>query len=225
MGKICVDCGCEKANNWRERCMVCGRKKAAKTNTGFKHSQKTKDEMSESRKGKNTWMKGRKHTDETRKKMSDARKGKVPWNKGKKHSEETKEKIKDRHHDVSGSNNPMYGKKHSKETKEKIAVSSRKSMAKRFMELTGNAPNYNPTACRLIEEYGKEHGYNFQHAEKGGEFYIKGLGYFVDGYDKEKNTVIEYYEKWHKRQTKKDLLRQERIEKHLNCKFIILKGK
>jgi len=39
------------------------------------------------------------------------------------------------------------------------------------------APNYNPTACQLIDKYGKDYGYNFQHAETGGEFHIKELGY------------------------------------------------
>ena len=42
------------------------------------------DHMSEIRKGKDTWMKGKKHSDETKKKMSDVNKGRTPWNKGKK---------------------------------------------------------------------------------------------------------------------------------------------
>jgi hypothetical protein len=50
---------------------------------GKKHSDKTKLEMSEKRRGSDNGMYGKKHTDEARKKMSDARKGKIPWNKGK----------------------------------------------------------------------------------------------------------------------------------------------
>jgi len=85
-------------------------------------------------------------------------------------------------------------------------------------------PNFNPKACILIEEYGKQNGYNFQHALNGGEFYIKELGYWVDGYDKEKNIVIEFYEEWHRKtkQKQKDQKRKELIMKTLNCKFIIL---
>lgn len=83
-------------------------------------------------------------------------------------------------------------------------------------------PRFNPKACQIIEEYGKHHGYNFQHALNGGEYYIKELRYFVDGYDKEKNVVIEYYEKHHKNFKKRDLERKNKIIKLLNCKFIEL---
>ena len=71
--------------------------------SGYKHTAETKQ-----------IMKGKKHTDETIKKMSDARKGKIPWNKGKpspckgkKHSEEFKQK---RSEATKGKNNPMFGK-------------------------------------------------------------------------------------------------------------------
>ena len=42
--------------------------------------------MSESRKGKVPWNKGKHgiYSEESRRKMSESRKGKVPWNKGKK---------------------------------------------------------------------------------------------------------------------------------------------
>jgi len=85
-------------------------------------------------------------------------------------------------------------------------------------------PNFNPNACVLIEEYGKQNGYNFQHALNHGEYYIKELGYWVDGYDSEKNVVIEFYEEWHRKtkQKEKDQKRKELIMKTLNCKFIIL---
>ena len=61
------------------------------------------------------------------------------------------------------------------------------------------APMYNVKSISIIERYGKENSYNFQHAENGGEVQV--IGYFVDGYDKERNVVIEYYEKHHKYQT------------------------
>ena len=35
--------------------------------------------------------------------------------------------------------------------------------------------------------------------------------FYVDGYDKEKNVVLEYDSKYHKRQEEKDLVRQEKI--------------
>lgn len=84
-------------------------------------------------------------------------------------------------------------------------------------------PNYNINAIPIIEQKAKELGItDLQHAENGGEFYIEELGYWVDGYSKEKNIVIEYYEKSHQYQIERDLKRQEEIEKVLNCKFVII---
>lgn len=95
------------------------------------------------------------------------------------------------------------------------------------LDPTGQAaPMYNPNAISIIEHYGKENGYNFQHAENGGEFYIKELGYWVDGYDKENNIVIEFDEPHHFQNgqlKQKDIIRQEQIIKFLNCNFIRIK--
>ncbi|MBC8428271.1 hypothetical protein H8D04_00165 [bacterium] len=112
------------------------------------------------------------------------------------------------------------GKHHTDESKRKMRVSTIgyiKRMKGQF------APRYNIYSIPIIENYGKEHGYNFQHAENGGEYHIKELGYFVDGYDKEKNVVIEVDERHHFRNgelKQKDIIRQQEIEKYLECKFI-----
>ena len=50
-----------------------------------------------------------------------------------------------------------------------------------------------------------------------------GNAYYIDGYDKEKNVVIEYYEKYHNRQIDYDIKRKQEIIEKLNCKFIELK--
>jgi hypothetical protein len=85
-------------------------------------------------------------------------------------------------------------------------------------------PSYNQNACRVIDKYGEENNCNFQHAMNGGEFHIKDLGYWVDGYDKQKNIVVECYEKHHYDKNGKlkirDFIRQQEIIKFLNCKFI-----
>lgn len=64
-----------------------------------------------------------------------------------------------------------------------------------------------------------------QNAMNGGEYHIKELGYFVDGYDKEKNVVIEYYEMWHHKfkNALKDERRKKNIINYIGCKFIELK--
>lgn len=58
-----------------------------------KHSEETKLKMSESMRGKNTWMKGRHLSEETKRKISEASKGKRNSFFGKQHSEESKRKM------------------------------------------------------------------------------------------------------------------------------------
>ena len=105
----------------------------------------------------------------------------------------------------------------SNETKRKLRIASIN-----YRKRVGIAayPNFNQDACKMIDDYGKENGYNFQHAMNGGEYHIKELGYFVDGYDKEKNAVLEIDEKHHNRQINKDAIRQAEIQEFLNCEFI-----
>ena len=87
-------------------------------------------------------------------------------------------------------------------------------------------PSYNKKACEIFDEISKENNITIQHAMNGGEYYIKELGYWLDGYDELNNTVYEYDEKHHFIKgvlKEKDIIRQNEIEKHLNCKFIRIK--
>lgn len=117
-----------------------------------------------------------------------------------------------------------YSISHDAEARRKMRVSTIENIKQRKGQFF---PAYNPEACELIEEYGSEHGYDFQHAENGGEYHIKELGYWVDGYDPEENVVIEVDEPHHFNEDGKlcerDRRRQQEIEEHLNCKFIRLK--
>jgi len=142
---------------------------------------------------------------------------------GMKFSSEWKKNLSLNHADVSGKNNPFFNRTHSEETKRKIRLSTIKTLNEKYGG--GICPKYNPIACQQIDEYGKQHGYNFKHALNGGEFYIKELGYWVDGYDKEKNVVIEYYELHHKRSKERirDSKRLQEIINLLRCDVIILK--
>lgn len=115
----------------------------------------------------------------------------------------------------------LIGRKHSNETKKKMRFSKIKYILEKN---DGICPRYSKKACKFIDEYGKQHGYNFQHALNGGEFYIKELGYWVDGYDKEKNVIFEYDEPHHynemtKLLKEKDIIRMNEIQNHLSCKF------
>jgi len=132
-----------------------------------------------------------------------------------------------------GKLNPIYGSNNPAkrpEIRKKISDGVRKSfenpkrrLSNRLARLGQITPNFNPIACQKIDEYGRTFGYKFQHAMNGGE--VKVVGYSLDGYDKEKNVVIEYNEKYHNTpiQRKKDELRKQRIIEHLNCKFIELR--
>jgi len=95
-------------------------------NNGFKHSEKTKKQISESHMGKTL-------SEESKIKMSKAKKGIIPWNKNKKglqvawnkgvpFSDEAKAKMSEASNNV-GKNNPMYGRKHLEYSKELIAKS------------------------------------------------------------------------------------------------------
>ena len=100
----------------------------------------------------------------------------------------------------------------------KIRLTTLKNIKNRHGQIM---PNYNPSSIPILEAKAKELGItDLQHAENGGEFNIKELGYWVDGYSKEKNIVLEHYEKWHNRQKEKDVHRKEEIISFLNCDFV-----
>lgn len=93
-------------------------------------------------------------------------------------------------------------------------------------------PSYNLNAIPFIEEYGTEYGYNFRHAlnHTKGEYRIYDSElrktYYADGYDEKQNVWIEFDEsKKNSKRMEFEKLRQSRIEKLLNCKFIRLNEK
>jgi len=137
---------------------------------------------------------------------------------GKERGEEKWQNFKDRQREaVKGESNPA------KDPNVKAKI--RRKKIERVERQNGQAtPFYNPEACELIEEYGDKHGYDFQHAENGGEYYIEELGYWVDGYDSEANVVIEVDESHHFNEKgelcKRDKQRQREIENQLDCEFV-----
>ena len=115
-----------------------------------------------------------------------------------------------------------YGKQLSAEHKLKLRLANISYNNLKYGQIY---PNYNKSSISILENKAKELGItDLQHAENGGEFYIKELGYWVDGYSKEKNIVIEYDEPHHYNSNgelrEKDKIRQQEIEKLLSCKFI-----
>ena len=82
-------------------------------------------------------------------------------------------------------------------------------------------PVFNRKACEYLDNLGKEKGWNLQHALNGGEYYIEALGYWVDGYDKKRNIVVEYDDPFHNKPLRmlKDENRMKEIKRYLQCQF------
>lgn len=144
------------------------------------------------------------------------------WNKGLtlstsdillKRSIEIKKKNKDRVCEPTLKN-------HTEETKIKIKNARLRYLA----DCSGKSVCYNKNSIPVLERIAKEHGWNLQHAENGGEFYT-GNGYFVDAYDKDLNIVVEYDEGKHYIDVlnnvlkSKDVKRQKEIIEHLKCQY------
>lgn len=83
-------------------------------------------------------------------------------------------------------------------------------------------PNYDLEAIPIIDQLSKDFGWNLQHAENGGEYYVESTGYWLDGYDHEKGIAVEIDEPWH---FQKGVLleryreRQKLLEGALGCTF------
>ena len=113
------------------------------------------------------------------------------------------------------------------ENKRKMRISAINQLKNKYRE--SFAPNYNKIACKYFDDLMLENKNTFfiQHAENGGEYHIKELGYWVDGYDKENNIVYEYDERKHfdvnGNLSERDIIRQKEIENFLKCKFIRIK--
>lgn len=122
-------------------------------------------------------------------------------------------------------NNPFYGKSFSEKTIYKMRLKAIENLRKKGIKMGyKGAGNYNSKACEYIDKLNKENGWNLQHALNGGEVEI--YGYFVDGYDKEKNIIFEYDELGHNTQKRKlkDIIRQNNIisylkENNINVNF------
>ena len=120
-------------------------------------------------------------------------------------------------HNVPKGRGPMSGKKHSIHTKTKMRLSHiKRSGVGKWI------PSFNLKACVYLDSLNASHGWELQHAKNGGEFFIEKLGYWVDGYDKNRNIVVEYDEPRHyslQELNLCDLNRMLEIKSHLKCEF------
>lgn len=164
---------------------------------------------------------GKKWTDNQRQIMT----GRPAWNKGLKgaYSDEYIQKLRDAK--LGRTWEDRMGPE-----KASIALAKKSSSMKTTIlekAMAGDdwhAPNFNKNAIPILEQKAEALGItDLQHALNGGE--VRVLHYFVDGYSKERNTVIEYYEAFHNKPSniKRDKQRQQEITDHLGCEFVIIK--
>lgn len=116
--------------------------------------------------------------------------------------------------------NAWVGKRHSE-----ISKQHHREGGIRYREtlISGCAAGYNKNVCKYIDELNEKYNWNLQHAENGGEIIIG--GYYLDGYDKERNIVFEYDESRHYEDPYNNILKQKDIDRQkyiinlLNCEF------
>ena len=180
-----------------------------KKNGWNKNSEETKKKMRENHKG----MLGKNHTKESKEKMSEASKGKKKSEKhrnniskallGKKLSEKTRKNMSKNHSQY------WLGKKRSKEDKKKMRIAA----IKRIFKL-GGGPNIGKNETQILDNLGRKINYKIIR-----QYSV--CGYFVDGYVKELNLVIEIDER--SKTNERDIRREKEIKEELNCRFLRIK--
>lgn len=236
-GRQCRSCSKKKPPHSESEltryCSQCGKKKIYKSIGDKNAADKCGHICRSCASRKFNGMKGRHLSEEHIKAIS----GKNHYNYGKKLPEEVKEKIRNK---LKGENNPFYGKNHDAETwktiveKNKTAIrpktseetklKQRKARLKWLDEIGAygeNGKSYNKIGCKYLDELSQKMGWEIQHAMNGGEIQI--AGYSVDGFDKNRNIVVEYDEPKHYdgfgNLREKDVERMNRIIKECKCKF------
>ncbi len=164
--------------------------------------------------------KGKHHSQETKKVLSD---------KGKKRYSNFKEKkkmsnlIKQSWKDLTKRNNRLEGKKymmlnHSDRYRKNLSIGIKNAwknpeIKKKYYDALSKTKYLKVRADRgqieLLEKWNKL-GFNF---EPNYQIHTDRDLFYIDGYDKERNVVLEYDGKYHnrKQQREKDLVRQQRI--------------
>ena len=149
----------------------------------------------------NVFKKGNQYAKGNKPNSTSFKKGHIPWNSEKHY---TNIKLKGN----------QYGKKNkgipkSNKTKEKFRIAAQKRILRMF-----GGPNIGLNEKRILKEIELSNNIKFIK-----QFPIN--GYFVDGYNKKLNLVVEVDEK--PKTSKREKERENYIKKKLNCKFIRIK--
>jgi len=217
---------------------------------GKKMSEKEKKKKSKSMMGKKNHFYGKRHKKQFKEKLSKERRG--VWCVGEnnpmygknvydilveKYGDEISNKMwseKSKRQSIlmSGENNPMFGvhltgRTFTLEHRKNLRLSTIKRISENMKNGYQLIPAFNKNSCLLFDKISNSNDIFIQHAMNGGEYFIKELGYWLDGYDKNNNVVYEFDEKRHfdidGNLLEKDIIRQSEIVKKLKCKFIRIK--
>jgi len=151
-------------------------------------------------------LKGRKQTEEQIRKIHENN----PGMRGHKHSSSTIRKMRI---GKLGIKNPMFGRTLSVLTKRKMRL----SMIRYIKSTRGTLKtNVGKNETKLLNEQEKKDGVRIIRQ------WDTRIGYIVDGYCPETNTIYEVYERYHNQQVRRDLEREMEIRNHLFCNFVII---
>jgi len=194
---------------------------------GRKTSQEVIDKISRSLKGREVWNKGlTKETDvrilKNSKNISKSLKGNIPWNKGLNNKIDKRVPIM-----------KNFNRSHSNETKEKLRIANlRENQSPKTLERRRKARQKYMEECGIFfPAIGKNEKEILDQIEVELETKIyrqyRVCGYYLDGYCKKLNLVIEVDEEQHfvkGRYKKKDIIRENIIINKLRCDFIRIKS-
>jgi hypothetical protein len=155
---------------------------------------------------------GKKHSAQTKLKMSNSHSNRYKGlsyeqRYGKEIADKLKEKL------WIGKNNPVHKIQNKSEWKKNLRIKALEKIFRNGGFLVGNREKElldlqeQKDACKILRQWNT------------------GIGYIVDGYCSENNTVYEVYEPAHYQnfdQIEKGLIRQNRIVEHLKCNFEVI---
>ena len=180
------------------------KEKLSTIKTGTKRSIESRTKQGNSIRGEKHHNFGTPISDKQKVKLSLALKGRVSPVKGKKWTLQQRARASFVH----------IGHKPSAESRRKNRMATINYIIKKN---GGIRTSFNKKACEYFDELNKSRGWNLQHALNGGEYHVENLGYFIDGYDKSKNIIVEYDEPYHERPAVKDrdMVRQKELIEHM----------
>lgn len=187
---------------------------------GTEYVKSIKKKISESTKGEKNGFYGKHHTEETKEKLSKSLKNSEKFRQAVS-SEENRQKIKD-----GLKNSEKFKKEVERRRTAEYREEKRLQRMKQVELAISPSPAFNQKACKVFDIISEEQGIHIQHAMNSGEFCVKELGFYLDGYDAENNVAYEYDESHHfvgGELREEDAIRQKRIEEVLHCTFIRLR--